>query len=239
MEKLNFQRIIDIISDALSIFDFSFIISGGVLYLIIYGLLKYLGLLDWIGSLNPAFVVAGSIFLIYVLGLMAWSIGKPIREFFITLKPFFKMPHAKRDEDLKQTIESTKIDLNKVVDKDFTKVDSSKNAVKADNRLIYSYMWSILSSVDNNTAKERIHFCNRYWVMQAVFEGLITDWIICIGLAIAFIANGKIHSIAFILIMLILLICLSASISRATYYSRSQIREIVANYIIFVEDNKD
>lgn len=98
MEKLNFQRIIDIISDALSIFDFSFIISGGVLYLIIYGLLKYLGLLDWIGSLNPAFVVAGSIFLIYVLGLMAWSIGKPIREFFITLKPFFKMPHTKRDE---------------------------------------------------------------------------------------------------------------------------------------------
>lgn len=125
------------------------------------------------------------------------------------------------------------------MDKDFTKVDSSKNAVEADNRLIYSYMWSILSSVDNNTAKERIHFCNRYWVMQAVFEGLITDWIICIGLAIAFIANGKIHSIAFILTMLILLICLAASISRATYYSRSQIREIVANYIIFVEDNKD
>lgn len=239
MEKLNFQRIIDIISDALSIFDFSFIVSGGVLYLIIYGLLKYLGLLDWIGSLNPAFVVAGSIFLIYVLGLMAWSIGKPIREFFITLKPFFKMPHTKRNEDLKQTIESTKIDLNKVVDKDFTKVDSSKNAVKADNRLIYSYMWSILSSVDNNTVKERIHFCNRYWIMQAVFEGLITDWIICIGLAIAFIANGKIHSIVFILTMLILLICLAASISRATYYSRSQIREIVANYIIFVEDNKD
>lgn len=77
MEKLNFQRIIDIISDALSIFDFSFIISGGVLYLIIYGLLKYLGLLGWVGSLNPAFVVVGSIFLIYVLGLMAWSIGKP------------------------------------------------------------------------------------------------------------------------------------------------------------------
>lgn len=144
------------------------------------------------------------------------------------------MPHTKRDEDLEQTIESTKIDLNKVVDKDFTKVDSSKNAVKVDNRLIYSYMWSRLSSVDNNAAKERLHFCNRYWVMQAVFEGLVTDWIICIGIAVALIANGKIHLSAFIIAILILLICLVASISRASYYSRSQIREIIANYIIFV-----
>lgn len=46
---------------------------------------------------------------------MAWSIGKPIREFFITLKPFFEMPHTKRDKDLSDTIETTKVDWNKVL----------------------------------------------------------------------------------------------------------------------------
>lgn len=113
------------------------------------------------------------------------------------------------------------------------------NPIEIDNRLIYSYMWSKLSSADNNAAKERIHFCNRYWVMQAVFEGLITDWIICIGLSIALLASDKISWGLFITAMVIFITSLFASINRANYYSRSQIREIIANYMIFVDRKQD
>lgn len=121
-------------------------------------------MLCWIGCLNPAFIVAGSIFLIYVFGLMTWSIGKPIREFFITLCPFFSWPHNKRDADLTKIINSTNVDLNKIIGDEFKKTNGKSETTDVENKLIYSYMWSKLSSVDNNAAKERIHFCNRYWV---------------------------------------------------------------------------
>lgn len=47
-------------------------------------------------------------------------------------------------------------------------------------------MWSELATLNNDAAKERIHLCNRYCVMQAVFEGLITDWLVGIGVVCFF-----------------------------------------------------
>ena len=218
----------DIISDAFSIFDFSFIVSGGFLLILISGVLWRFNRLSFLNGLNIIYTIPVIIILIYLMGLMAWSIGKPIRESLIGCplkKSFWKYPHEKRDEDFEEVIKSLGVNL--------TTYKNKLNCKEADNKLLYSIMWSELSSSNSSNVKERISICNRYWVMQAVFEGLVTDFIVCIIVAILLISCKKIEWTTFIFAEVTSFVCFKASVHRAHYYAKSQIQEIVADYIVF------
>lgn len=230
MKDLSLQRIVDVIADAFSIFDFSFIVSGGFLLTIIAGVLWRFNRLSFLNSMSIVYLIPLLILLIYVMGLMAWSIGKPIREFCLKSssdKSFWRLPHSKRDADFEGIITSLK---------DFTELKKESEYKDADNKLLYSMMWTALSTADNVKFSERVSLCNRYWVMQAVFEGLVTDFIVCMIASILLLCCGKIEWTTFFFAEATSLFCFMACVNRAHYYAKSQILEIIADYIFLIKN---
>ena len=76
----NFQKIVDILSNAFCILDFSYIVSGGFTLGIILFDLHY-HYYDFFIRNIPITIVCG-IFLAYICGLSSWIIGKLIRKIF-------------------------------------------------------------------------------------------------------------------------------------------------------------
>ena len=155
----NFQKIIDIISGALYILDFSYIISGAVTYLIIMFSLHYHGVnLDLMK--DKWFI---HILFAYVSGVLSWLVGrficKSIRDKVGTFDTVF-------DEWKYLVINQLPADIRR-----FT------------NKQLYTYFWIEL----DKKAPERANFVNRFWVMQAMFEGLVTSCLV--GMVVLFELN--------------------------------------------------
>ena len=203
----NFQKIVDILSNAFCILDFSYIVSGGFTLGIILFDLHY-HYYDFFIRNIPITIVCG-IFLAYICGLSSWIIGKLIRKIF-----------QDTDKDFEET-------YNKTID---ALASNTLSLSVSDKKLAYSYMWIELHK--KKEAKERIVFMNRMWVMQAVFEGLIFSFILAIGALtdLKWGLNKDIPWFEFIVISAVLLslVCLSAIEARR--YARIQIREVILSY---------
>lgn len=203
----SFQKIIDILSNAFNILDFSYIVSGGFTLGIILFDLHYHHYEFFIRNI-PITIVCG-IFLAYICGLSSWIIGRLIRKIF-----------QDTDKGFEETYDKA---LNALPP------DTLSLAV-SDKKLAYSYMWIELQKRED--AKERIVFMNRMWVMQAVFEGLIFSFIVAIAVLIDFkwILDEEMSCGKFIVafVILVLLAYLSAIESRR--YARTQIKEVVLSY---------
>ena len=200
----NFQKIIDIISGALCILDFSYIISGAATYLIIMYSLYYHGVnLDLMK--DKWFI---NILFAYISGVLSWLIGRYL---------------CKKIRDREGTF-----------DKDF---DEWKylvvNQLPADirrftNKQLYTYFWIEL----DKKAPERANFVNRFWVMQAMFEGLVTSclvgMVVLFELYYTFGENffGK-YTIAFILLLLLLSYILYLGAKEQASY---QIKEVILGF---------
>lgn len=203
----SFQKIIDILSNAFSILDFSYIISGGFTFIIILFDLHYHHYEFFIRNI-PITIICG-IFLAYICGLSSWIIGKLIRNIF-----------QNTDKDFEETYDRA---INALVPDTLSLPVSNK-------KLAYSYMWIELQKREE--AKERIVFINRMWVMRAVFEGLIFSFIVAIAALIdlKWVLNEEISYYKAIIIfaILVLLACLSAI--EANRYARTQIEEVILSY---------
>ena len=202
----SFQKIIDILSNAFSILDFSYIVSGGFTLGIVLFDLHYHYYEFFIRNISIT-IVCG-IFLAYICGLSSWIIGRLIRKIV-----------QNTDKDFEETYDRT---MNALA-------SNALSLSVSDKKLAYSYMWIELHKKEE--AKEQIIFMNRMWVMQAVFEGLIFS-IVAIGVLIdlKWGLNKDISWLEFIVIFAVLLSSVWLSAIEARRYARTQIREVILSY---------
>lgn len=203
----SFQKIIDILSNAFSILDFSYIVSGGFTLGIVLFDLHYHYYEFFIRNISIT-IVCG-IFLAYICGLSSWIIGRLIRKIV-----------QNTDKDFEETYDRT---MNALA-------SNALSLSVSDKKLAYSYMWIELHKKEE--AKEQIIFMNRMWVMQAVFEGLIFSFIVAIGVLIdlKWGLNKDISWLEFIVIFAVLLSSVWLSAIEARRYARTQIREVILSY---------
>ena len=203
----SFQKIIDILSNAFSILDFSYIVSGGFTFGIVLFDLHYHYYEFFIRNISIT-IVCG-IFLAYICGLSSWIIGRLIRKIV-----------QNTDKDFEETYDGT---MNALA-------SNALSLSVSDKKLAYSYMWIELHKKEE--AKEQIIFMNRMWVMQAVFEGLIFSFIVAIGVLIdlKWGLNKDISWLEFIVIFAVLLSSVWLSAIEARRYARTQIREVILSY---------
>ena len=203
----SFQKIIDILSNAFSILDFSYFVSGGFTLGIVLFDLHYHYYEFFIRNISIT-IVCG-IFLAYICGLSSWIIGRLIRKIV-----------QNTDKDFEETYDRT---MNALA-------SNALSLSVSDKKLAYSYMWIELHKKEE--AKEQIIFMNRMWVMQAVFEGLIFSFIVAIGVLIdlKWGLNKDISWLEFIVIFAVLLSSVWLSAIEARRYARTQIREVILSY---------
>ena len=203
----SFQKIIDILSNAFSILDFSYIVSGGFTLGIVLFDLHYHYYEFFIRNISIT-IVCG-IFLAYICGLSSWIIGRLIRKIV-----------QNTDKDFEETYDRT---MNALA-------SNALSLSVSDKKLAYSYMWIELHKKEE--AKEQIIFMNRMWVMQAVFEGLIFSFIVAIGVLtdLKWGLNKDISWLEFIVIFAVLLSSVWLSAIEARRYARTQIREVILSY---------
>ena len=203
----SFQKIIDRLSNAFSILDFSYIVSGGFTLGIVLFDLHYHYYEFFIRNISIT-IVCG-IFLAYICGLSSWIIGRLIRKIV-----------QNTDKDFEETYDRT---MNALA-------SNALSLSVSDKKLAYSYMWIELHKKEE--AKEQIIFMNRMWVMQAVFEGLIFSFIVAIGVLIdlKWGLNKDISWLEFIVIFAVLLSSVWLSAIEARRYARTQIREVILSY---------
>ena len=183
--KTTLNNILDRIADVFSVFDFSFIISGMAAFIMIYTFLSfsYREALLLIDSNNSWIFI---IFIIYILGLIMFALGRYIRqEVFGQKKSKYQL---------------------------FKKYGFSSDSYEEID-ILFSQYWNNLRSDSNEKSYD---YYNRLWVMTAVYEGLAGSVIlafILIILCFCTIVNscGWLPGIL-LMIGIFLLICLLVSI---------------------------
>lgn len=232
METLGLKKLFDKIGDALNIFDFSFLISGFVsLSIIMAGVTVHVGFswFDGLMSWPTWLMVIVVLLLVYVCGLVSWMIGKEMRKSCLSDDSKNESPEQK-DFTLVYDGLVRSLGLQDSVLPQFTnKMD------------IYYYMWIKLDSIkesENENVKGRLAYCNRLWVMRALFEGLMTSCLLGFLLLIDLIFIVKVHRMPEIMVcgvgFFVLITLMYFAYKTANSYAHSQIKEIVIAYKVYV-----
>lgn len=225
------NKVADVIVQALGILDYSYIISGVMSYLLIVFTLSKVGLFDFGGHSKLFYVVA--LFISYVLGLISWLIGKKLRRWSMKLimksRSCFGFP--------KSNIEKKQTDFEIVFNefKKHTFGNTEIEHISDDTTTAYAQMWKSLYKEDSNANDvdlADVRRIRRYWVMQAVFEGLIGTCVIGICCSIFLIKREIIPNCSFysfaILPMWFFLMYLFGG--EAKKCAETQIKEVVTSY---------
>lgn len=219
---MSFQKIIDQIADAFSVFDFSYIISGGLtltlLYIDIVVLHAQTVALD-----NLLIAIPLGLFLAYACGLIVWVIGRAVRRCLVDTRKDFETEYTK-------TLSALNL--------------SDKMAI-TDPKVAYSYIWNHLKCHDNNPQlQDQLRFINRYWVMQALYEGLIGAGMVSIVILLDYIRINyadligvEITGIACLLTVIVVLMVFFAREARK--YAQTQVVDLLTLYSIYHSQSGD
>lgn len=213
----NFQKIIDILSNAFSVLDFSFMISGMSSFLIIvYDLYCHdiFFLMENIGLT----IVCG-VFLAYLCGLFSWIVGKRIRSVFFN-----------KDKSFNKTYQEAMDFVNKY------QLQNSQVLFDGDTvckKKAYTYMWTGLEKIE--AAKDKVSFIRRFWVMRAVFEGLIATCLLgVIALIDLKIYQGdELEWLTVGVLSVLLLVCAWLSAKEAKSCVENEITEVILSYYTY------
>lgn len=207
------QKIVDRIAEFFTIFDFSFFISGiTTLAVICYGL--------WETNLfipfdNAFYNVIGCIVASYVCGLLSFAGGKWLRRKIIERKEICGMSRFMYCF----TGAMCYIKKHEYKEEEFRFESYCKT--------FYTEMWMHLRQ--NKEAAPTLAFLNKYWVLQAIYEGLVASSLmgIVVGGLLCWVEDFQ-FIYAFLIIFSIgsLVICCY----EATRYAETQIKEIVLAY---------
>lgn len=172
---MDFQKQIDTITGALSLFDLSYFISGAAMLLsFVYTFPEMRDFLfddsNVVGSIGFC-VVSG-----YVLGLISCSIGKRIRYILLGL-----WTNKKLKSDFNKLFEEVVAVIN------IEERSKIKKMINVNTSLAYAYMWQKLDQSNNDDCKNRYAYIGRFWTFRAIYEGLIIPVIV---MAIAFYRNN-------------------------------------------------
>ena len=215
-------KIIDKIGEIFTVFDFSYIVSGIASFSIIcYGLWQN----DLLGSLGSTSLnVIAAIIFTYLCGLLSFTIGKTIRATVIMYRRKHYVLLVKVEETRFMTCFKEAVRYANKKEKilaDYTDEDDCK--------MYYTEMWTYLRECENAAAT--MAFINKYWVMQAVYEGLIASSLI--GLIVGFILYQGGFGLVCILLFLASGFASCFCCHEGTRYAEVQIKEIVIAYRYF------
>ena len=238
MNDFGLSKLFDSIGGALSIFDFSFFISGSItLSILLTDICAHFGV-SWfdVPKAWPGWIgVVVLLMAIYICGLIAWMLGRDLRAGFLPSVDD-GTDNSRAENDFIRVYDKYAENLEMATD---TTIPHFKN--KAD---IYSYMWIRLDSIKGNVnVKNRLNYCNRMWVMRAMFEGLLFAWLLAIVvLADLTLTCNLLNSVNFvylIILFLFLVMLMYFSAKRATAYAHDQVKEIVIAYKIYVFEGRE
>lgn len=217
------SKIIDRISDALNFFDFSFIVSGGMTFSILY-LTAYETCST---KLLPAFSTPAKVILciglIYICGLLSFAAGKYIR-----LKILYSCnKNRKFSKVFTEALEFAKAHTNERCEE----LERYSENPDDDKRLkrYYTLMWMELRHCKD--AEATIRHLNRFWVMQAVFEGLFFSFTLAVLCSIILTISINLD---YLYCCVITLFCIYICYIEAQRYAETQINEIVITYTKFI-----
>ena len=123
----SFQKLIDTLSNAFSILDFSYIVSGGLAFLLILFDLHENNISFMMENLTIT-IVCG-VFLSYVCGLFAWLIGRYLR------RKTHKWFYGKKIEEMFQMVYNEMVSSLEGIE------TSPKLPMTYNPSLSYEYMW--------------------------------------------------------------------------------------------------
>lgn len=217
-----FSKIIDRISETLNFFDFSFIVSGLVTFGIIYCSINNIYTFDLSVYSKTAIIIA-IIVLVYVSGLVSFSMGKWLR---------LKILCLKNKEYFNDVFSNALTFINSepyLENEEISKYISGKS-IKNNYKSVYSKMWLDLRHCED--AKDTIRHLNRFWMMQAVYEGLFTSSIIGLLSSLYFWYDKD--SGYFMVTFIISIVSAFFCYFEAKRYAETQIWEIVIAYRKFI-----
>lgn len=216
-----FQRIIDTLSNAFSILDFSYTVSGGATLAVI--------LFDWYYVHNNnidcllkhgwILALVCGILSVYLLGILSCSIGKVVRQ-----KAFARVMGM---SDFKSIYDDT----IKAIRKDD---ENATFFLEKSPSLSYEGMWIELEQIEETA--QRLKFIHRFWVMQAVYEGLVATWILGIFVSIDWWnTENDANFFKLILAFVVLAILIWRCCKEAQTCAETQIKEIILSYYIYTK----
>ena len=213
MDLSGLNKIFNTLGEALGVFDFSFFISGFTTFSFLMVEVHHYNP-DILNKLTGWEAIVATIFIIYLCGIMSWSLGKLIRWTILCIRHLSR--HGMRD-DLKAVMKETKQGLG---------INDDSNNYE----VLYSKLWIDLSKKEEG--KERIAFINQMWVKRAMFEGLIVSWLV--GFIVACdvecyqtLLNLKEDSYVPCILKVTMFILTLVSAYMGTEYARNQIKEVV------------
>lgn len=211
---MNIQSIIDRIAEAFSLFDFSYFISGttslSVLLTFMWynGIFPHISLYIWI--LVPLLLVS-----VYVSGIVSMACGKWLRLTILSWKLYRKLFGINNfKECYTQAIKETKLDVNKLAE---------------DSNISYTMMWTALKT--NNEYASTVNFINKYWVTQALCEGLMATCLLAIAAVwITYFYSHWVSSFTGLFVTVLALGSFVIFMRYARQNAEIQIKEVVAAY---------
>lgn len=163
---MDFQKQFDTVTGALNIFDMSYLVSGAtMLGVLVYAFPDLKGFVFHKDQVTVSIIIC--IVIAYVLGMISWIAGKQIR--YWMMKRFWEK--KTNDEDFESKFKETAQCL------DFHGEMIYKLMEKGNN-LAYSYMWMRLDRSKNEDCRNRFVYISRFWVLRAIYEGLIPSVLI-------------------------------------------------------------
>ena len=217
--ETSFQSVIDRIAEAVSILDFSFIISGSLGYFILTFILHLVvpSFDTLIVNIPLTLVVICSIFGVYIIGVVMGSLGNFIRTYLT-----FKLFYFKMNDEMKRcsSFYNNKYLAHNI---DLIIPDDEK-----DCKFLYIQLWNTLSLHEN--VNHRLKYINRFWVMQKMYEGLFADFLVSIIAVIALNRSGFFSCQTFWTILIILIVFALIMGREANKSAKTQLWEIMALY---------
>lgn len=207
------QKIIDRIAEFFTIFDFSYFISGiTTLAVICYGLWET----DLFRPFDNAFYnVIGCVVAGYVCGLLSFVVGKYLRKRYIDKQEICGM--SRFMYIFTEAVRYMKKQEYKEEDCRF----------ESHCKILYTEMWMHLRQ--NKDAIPTLAFLNKYWVLQAIYEGLMASSLIGIIVGGLLIGFEDFHFI-YVVVVVSSIISFFACRYEATRYAETQITEVVLAY---------
>lgn len=216
---MNFQPIIDRVSEAFSFFDFSYFISGSASMTVLLTFMWYNGY--WPSALFISWIQIPLLLIsVYISGIISLALGKRLRKWLMACKWLREKLGIKSFDEI---FDNTHNAVNE------TSITDDKNKI-SDNNLEYTRMWGELRA--DNSASKTVEFLNKFWVTQALCEGLITSCLLAMVSAIYTCVNGtRIQVLTLIFVLVFSFLSLIILIYNARKNAENQIIEVILAYM--------
>lgn len=234
-----FKKTIEDILEGLNFFDFSFFISGFATFFTLMFFMEELFAKTY--EYKSVYGVLAAIILIYVCGVVSFSMGKIIRTLIRKYleKARWNWLKVKSFDELFEEGQKWVLENKKKTMPGATTNDLPGQLSFSDQKgMAYSAMWIEIRRKDEMGTYYKPLY--RQWVMQAVCEGLMFSFLLIILLSVvAIYINTKEHSSyhLYIASSILAIIGIWGCCREAQRYAENQIKEVVISYYCMMNQN--